>query len=90
MLNTNQKSKPRRRRQPGQGVAPELVSWLNAGQETDRVVALLEVALRSPVFLFTRTSYLEDGTPAEYVKSVYPGDRYKIVNRLMRLKRIRV
>lgn len=51
---------------------------------------LLEVALRSPVFLFTRTSYLEDGTPAEYVKSVYPGDRYKIVNRLMRLKRIRV
>ena len=46
MLNRNQKSKPRRRRQPGQGVAPELVSWLNAGQETDRVVALLEVALR--------------------------------------------
>jgi GntR family transcriptional regulator len=50
----------------------------------------LEVAPRSPVFLFTRTSYLEDGTPVEHVKSVYPGDRYKIVNRLMRFKRIRV
>ena len=48
---------------------------------------LLEIAPQSPVFLFTRTSYLEDGTPAEYVNSVYRGDRYKVVNRLMRLRR---
>ncbi len=48
---------------------------------------LLQIAPQSPVFLFTRLSYLENGTPAEYVKSVYPGDRYKVVNRLMRVKR---
>jgi GntR family transcriptional regulator len=48
---------------------------------------LLQISSESPVFLFTRISYLENGTPAEHVKSVYPGDRYKIVNRLMRLKR---
>ncbi len=68
-------------------VTDEVVEVGIAGTEEAR---LLEVPSRSPVFLFTRTSYLEDGTPVEHVKSVYPGDRYKIVNRLMRLKRIRV
>jgi GntR family transcriptional regulator len=48
---------------------------------------LLEIAPQSPVFLFTRVSYLENGTPAEHVKSVYRGDRYKVVNRLTRAKR---
>jgi GntR family transcriptional regulator len=48
---------------------------------------LLEIAPQSPVFLFTRVSYLENGMPAEYVQSVYRGDRYKVVNRLMRAKR---
>lgn len=48
---------------------------------------LLQIPAQSPVFLFTRTSYLENGTPAEYVTSVYRGDRYKVVNRLMRQKR---
>jgi GntR family transcriptional regulator len=48
---------------------------------------LLEIAPQSPVFLFTRVSYLEDGTPAEHVQSVYRGDRYKVVNRLTRGKR---
>ncbi len=45
---------------------------------------LLNVAPGAPVFLFTRTSYLEDGHPAEYVKSVYRADRYKIAIRLTR------
>lgn len=45
---------------------------------------LLEIAQQSPVFLFTRVSYLENGTPAEHVMSVYRGDRYKVVNRLTR------
>ncbi|MGA8877674.1 MAG: GntR family transcriptional regulator, partial [Candidatus Korobacteraceae bacterium] len=48
---------------------------------------LLEIAPQSPVFLFTRISYLENGTPAEHVQSVYRGDRYKVVNRLTRAKR---
>jgi GntR family transcriptional regulator len=45
---------------------------------------LLEIAPQSPVFLFTRVSYLDNGTPAEHVMSVYRGDRYKVVNRLTR------
>jgi GntR family transcriptional regulator len=45
---------------------------------------LLEIAQQSPVFLFTRVSYLENGTPAEHVMSIYRGDRYKVVNRLTR------
>lgn len=48
---------------------------------------LLEIAPQSPVFLFTRVSYLENGTPAEHVKSVYRGDRYRVVNRLTRSNR---
>ena len=48
---------------------------------------MLGIGSQSPVFLFTRTSYLEDGTPAEYVNSVYRGDLYKVVNRLMRIRR---
>ena len=47
---------------------------------------LLRIAAKSPVFLFTRISFLENGKPAEYVKSTYRGDRYRIVNRLTRLK----
>jgi GntR family transcriptional regulator len=47
---------------------------------------LLQIAAKSPVFLFTRISFLENGKPAEYVKSTYRGDRYRIVNRLTRLK----
>lgn len=68
-------------------ITDEVVEVGNASAEEAR---LLEVPPRSPVFLFTRISFLEDGTPVEYVKSVYPGGRYKIVNRLVRLKRIRV
>lgn len=51
---------------------------------------LLEIPPQSPVFLFKRISYLENGTPAEHVRSVYRGDKYKIVNRLMRTKRERL
>jgi GntR family transcriptional regulator len=45
---------------------------------------LLRVRARSPVFRFTRTAYLYDGQPIEFVKSTYRGDRCKVVNRLSR------
>ncbi|HTW80629.1 MAG TPA: GntR family transcriptional regulator [Terracidiphilus sp.] len=48
---------------------------------------LLRISEKSPVFLFTRTSYVQSGQPVEYVKATYRGDRYKIVNRLTRLNR---
>ena len=42
----------------------------------------LRIPKGSPVFLFTRTSYVESGQAVEYVKSTFRGDRYKITNRL--------
>jgi len=44
---------------------------------------LLGIRKGSPVFLFTRTSFVEGGKAVEYVKSAFRGDRYKITNRLM-------
>lgn len=60
---------------------------IEVGKASVSDARLLGIPAQSPIFLFTRISYLENGTPAEYVNSIYRGDRYKIVNRLMRLKR---
>jgi GntR family transcriptional regulator len=60
---------------------------IEVGKANAEDAQLLEIASQSPVFLFTRVSYLENGTPAEHVQSVYRGDRYKVVNRLTRAKR---
>ncbi len=68
-------------------VTDEVVEVRAASAEEAR---MLQIPSGSPVFLFTRVSYLENGTPAEHVKSVYRGDKYKIVNRLMRTRRERL
>ena len=60
---------------------------VEVGKANAKEARLLEIAPQSPVFLFTRVSYLENGTPIEHVQSIYSGGRYKIVNRLMRGKR---
>ena len=60
---------------------------IEVGKANAEEAHLLEIAPQSPVFLFTRVSYLENGTPAEHVKSIYRGDRYKVVNRLTRSRR---
>ncbi|MFZ0516903.1 MAG: GntR family transcriptional regulator [Acidobacteriaceae bacterium] len=57
-----------------------------AGLADSEAARLLRIAKGSPVFLFTRISYLQNGQPIEHVKSTYRGDRYKIVNRLTRQK----
>jgi GntR family transcriptional regulator len=49
---------------------------------------LLRIRARAPVFRFTRTAYLVNGEPVEFVKSTYRGDRCKVVNRLSRQIRI--
>ena len=59
---------------------------VEVGRASAENAKLLRIAPRSPVFLFTRISFLEDGKPAEFVRSTYRGDRYKIVNRLTRLR----
>jgi GntR family transcriptional regulator len=65
-------------------VTDEVIEVGKASAEDARLIA---ISPKSPVFLFTRISYLENGMPAEYVQSVYPGSRYKVVNRLMRVNR---
>jgi GntR family transcriptional regulator len=60
---------------------------VEVGKANRKEASYLHIKPASPVFLFTRISFLESGRPIEYVKSVYRGDRYKIVNRLIRKKR---
>ncbi len=55
---------------------------VEAGLANTEEARLLGVPKGSPVFLFTRTSYVEGGKAVEYVKSTFRGDRYKITNRL--------
>jgi GntR family transcriptional regulator len=43
---------------------------------------LLGVPLHSPAFLFERTSRSEDGATVEFVRSLYRGDRYRLVAEL--------
>jgi GntR family transcriptional regulator len=57
---------------------------IEVGKATEEEARLIGIEPQSPVFLFTRLSFLENGRPIEHVKSVYRGDRYKIVNRLVR------
>jgi GntR family transcriptional regulator len=45
---------------------------------------LLRIRKNAPVFRFIRTAYLRTGEPVEFVRSVYRGDRCKIVTRLSR------
>jgi GntR family transcriptional regulator len=49
--------------------------------------AALGVPLHSPAFLFERTSRADDGKIVEYVRSIYRGDRYRIVTELSRRDR---
>jgi GntR family transcriptional regulator len=46
--------------------------------------AALGVPLHSPAFLFERTTNAADGTIVEYVRSIYRGDRYRLVSDLTR------
>jgi len=62
-------------------VTEEMVEAGVAGAEESK---LLGIKKGTPVFSFTRTSYVRSGQPVEYVKSTYRGDRYKLVNRLTR------
>jgi GntR family transcriptional regulator len=46
--------------------------------------AALGVPLHSPAFLFERTTNAANGTIVEYVRSIYRGDRYRLVSDLTR------
>jgi GntR family transcriptional regulator len=53
---------------------------------TPREAGLLGTDVGLPLLLLCRHSLDTDGTPVEWVKSVYRGDRYKFVARLQRPK----
>ncbi|MGH9743272.1 MAG: GntR family transcriptional regulator, partial [Candidatus Acidiferrum sp.] len=57
---------------------------VEAGLANSEEARLLRISKGSPVFLFTRTAYVESGQAVEYVKSTFRGDRYMIANRLRR------
>jgi GntR family transcriptional regulator len=43
---------------------------------------MLDVPLHSPAFLFERTSHMRTGETVEFVRSIYRGDRYRLVAEL--------
>lgn len=45
---------------------------------------LLQIDKGAPILLISRTSFLKDGTPFEFVKSAYRADRYKFVHHMDR------
>src|SRR5215213_6288565 len=47
----------------------------------------LEVPLHSPAFLFERTTRSQTGEIVEFVRSIYRGDRYRLVTELNRRER---
>jgi len=51
--------------------------------------AALGVPLHSPAFLFERTTNSRTGDIVEYVRSLYRGDRYRLVTELNRNPRRR-
>jgi GntR family transcriptional regulator len=62
---------------------------VEAGLASSEIAGLLRIGKGSPVFLFTRTSYAENGQPIEYAKSTFRGDRYRITNRLSRQPKVK-
>ena len=48
----------------------------------------LGVPLHSPAFLFERTTRSESGEIVEFVRSIYRGDRYRLVTELNRRERV--
>lgn len=66
-------------------IADEVAEASLASAEEAR---LLRIRKKAPVFRFTRTAYFRSGEPVEFVKSVYRGDRCRVVNRLIRQPRL--
>ncbi|WP_318153050.1 GntR family transcriptional regulator [Metabacillus arenae] len=57
---------------------------LEASTARESESKLLEVEKGAPILLILRTSFLKDGTPYEFVRSAYRGDRYKFIHQMSR------
>jgi GntR family transcriptional regulator len=67
------------------GITPASASQtIEVGMPTPREMNLLQVTSAMPVMLIKRVTYDQEGNPYEFVKSIYPGDRYKFHAELVR------
>ncbi|MFC0273314.1 GntR family transcriptional regulator [Metabacillus herbersteinensis] len=57
---------------------------LEASIARESETKLLQIDKGAPILLISRTSFLKDGTPFEFVKSAYRADRYKFVHHMDR------
>lgn len=60
--------------------ADEVVEAALASAEQAQLLAIKQ---KAPVFRLTRVSYAQNGQPVEFVRSIYRGDRWEIVSRLV-------
>ena len=63
----------------------EADQWASVVRVTEDEAALLHVSASQPALLFQRVTRDPAGTPVEYVRSLYRGDRYEVHTRLERL-----
>jgi GntR family transcriptional regulator len=63
----------------------EADQWASVVRVTEEEAALLHVSAEQPALLFQRVTRDPAGTPVEYVRSLYRGDRYEVHTRLERL-----
>jgi GntR family transcriptional regulator len=63
----------------------EADQWASVVRLTEEEAALLQVAPDQPALLFQRLTRDPGGTPIEYVRSLYRGDRYEVHTHLERL-----
>jgi GntR family transcriptional regulator len=63
----------------------EADQWASVVRLGEEEAALLHVSASQPALLFQRVTRDPAGTPVEYVRSLYRGDRYEVHTRLERL-----
>lgn len=59
---------------------------IEASIASEEEAEFLQISQGAPVMLIQNITYLEDGTPVEFVKSVFRADRYKFMIRKKRQK----
>lgn len=67
-------------------VIMEATQQIESSIAKDTETIHLQIEKGSPTLLIRRTSFLEDGTPFEFVKSAYRADRYTFVHTMKRIK----
>ena len=63
----------------------EADQWASVVRVSEEEAVLLHVSAEQPALLFQRVTRDPAGTPVEYVRSLYRGDRYEVHTRLERL-----